>query len=1044
MRDWRRWGFHAWAEDSAQVRQVAAGTRFAVGRVMSRRLRVDRKGIGCPRGRRSRPRFLTLGALFALAQPIAAQSIPGVEIITTAAVTPPSVTVWEKHPTLYPGIGISPSHLLPSTTAQPVTVSGGRSSFRHYLCVHKTIDEIQPSSARECQLIADRTTPTAVVLTEAMIDHGGVAWHIAIGPRNSIRAQWLPIPATAAVAVSPVSDSAPTEYQGEIHPKANGLRIRALGNDTLVVSINGGSSATVHAGTTHTISALNSDTNTLTIEVRTSSTATIYTATLTRSLLPDKVLRAAVLRSLNKPPEAELAADELLSLRGLNLNNAGVRDLAGLEAAINLERLELAGNNLRNIADLAPLRSLSSLDLSNNALSNLAPLADLAALQTLFLQSNSVSDLAPLDALTELRSLALSDNAVSDLTPLAALTGLEELWLDGNAIRDVQPLGALPVLRYLDLGRNRIANLVPLGIATGLQRLWLHDNAIEDISHLWALRSLKWLDLERNAVRDVAALRDLPKLTRLRLRGNRIADVAPLLRSRNSPFGSGDAVGLRDNPLTEASLRDHVPALRRTGAAVLVGWPVPLFPAAADRATGAQGFVRVINRSDAAGEVLVEAVDDAGTRAAPVRLAIGPRQARHFNSRDLEAGNAAKGLSAGVGPPAASGWRLALSSTLDIEVLAYLRTPDGFLTSVHELLPRNGPAEELQAPIFNPARNRDQVSSLRLVNPNGVAESVHVWGVDDQGHGRPVTGLSVPPRGVLTVPATKLEAYRIGASGRGLGRGVGKWRLQVNARWPVEAVSLLRSPDGHVTNLSSGALHRDADGALRLPLFLSTRDPARQSFARVVNRSARDGVVWITAVDDAGERSSAVALTLPGRQTVHFHSGDLENGAPAKGLAEGVGSPTSGDWRLALSSELDIRAYSYIRTTDGFLASMHDTAPVVDGAARVVFFNPASNQRQRSLLRLVNNGAEAVAATITGIDDAGAAGGKVRATVPAEGALTLSAMDLEAGSTDLSGALDDGDGKWRLTVRSAAPLVVMSLLASASGHLTNLSTGARP
>ena len=37
-------------------------------------------------------------------------------------------------------------------------------------------------------------------------------------------------------------------------------------------------------------------------------------------------------------------------------------------------------------------------------------------------------------------------------------------------------------------------------------------------------------------------------------------------------------------------------------------------------------------------------------------------------------------------------------------------------------------------------------------------------------------------------------------------------------------------------------------------------------------------------------------------------------------------------------------------------------------------------------------------------------------------------------------ALGDGAGRWRLWIESEEPLVVMSLLSSPTGHLTNLST----
>ena len=133
---------------------------------------------------------------------------------------------------------------------------------------------------------------------------------------------------------------------------------------------------------------------------------------------------------------------------------------------------------------------------------------------------------------------------------------------------------------------------------------------------------------------------------------------------------------------------------------------------------------------------------------------------------------------------------------------------------------------------------------------------------------------------------------------------------------------------------------------------------------------------------------------------------------------------------------------SYARTADGFLTSLHDLAPVAeDGSHVVVFFNPGSNTGQVSKLRLINDGEEAATATVTGIDDHGNGSGTVTLTVPAGSALTFTSAELEAGGDGLAGRLGDGSGKWRLRVRSDAPIAVMSLLETPSGHLTNVSTG---
>ena len=549
-------------------------------------------------------------------------------------------------------------------------------------------------------------------------------------------------------------------------------------------------------------------------------------------------------------------------------------------------------------------------------------------------------------------------------------------------------------LRQLRLDGNRIEDAAPLRGLRELEQLFLNDNALESLAPLAGLRSLRWLEAARNRIA-AAPGGGFGEPLRLRLTDNRIVDLAPLVALAG--LDEGDVLGLRGNPLSAESIARHLPALRERGVAVLAGESLPVFPAA-DDPSGRQGFARVVNRSDEAGEVLIEAVDDAGERFGPVRLAIGAGAAAHFNSRDLERGNAAKGLPDGIGAPSVGGgWRLELISTLDIEALAYIRTPDGLLTSVHDGLPRDELAGMLRAAVFNPGSNEAQRSSLRLANPGGVDELVSVWGVDDDGWGRLAIGIAVPAGGTLTLDAATLERGRW-EGGRGLGNGAGKWRLAIHARWPVEAAGLLTSPSGHMTNLSTTPA-ADVDGVWRMPFFPAADDAAgRQGFVRVTNLGGNTGEVRVVATDDGGHRADPVAVELRPFDTIHLNSQDLERGNAVKGLPAGVGAPTRGDWRLALTSDLDIQVTSFVRHADGFLTS---------------------------------------------VDDAGASGGEVTTSVPAGEALTLTAVELENGSAATDGALGDGAGKWRLTVSSDNPITVTSLLRSPGGHLTNLSSAPR-
>ena len=453
-----------------------------------------------------------------------------------------------------------------------------------------------------------------------------------------------------------------------------------------------------------------------------------------------------------------------------------------------------------------------------------------------------------------------------------------------------------------------------------------------------------------------------------------------------------------------------------------------------------QGFVRIINHSAEAGEILVEAVDDSGMRVGPVTLAIGAGEATHFNSDDLEAGNARKGLPDGVGPPSAGIWRLELSSLLDIEVLSYARTSDGFVTSLHDTAPASAGVHRVV--FLNPGGNVDQVSRLRLINPGTEDAFVTIAGTDDMGGMSAEVVVDIPAGTAREWTAAELESGT-GTDGA-LGQGDGKWRLRISSGSPVVAMSLIESPTGNLTNLST--LPRTpggAEGTYMVPLFPSASDTTgRQGFIRVVNHSGEAAEVRIEAFDNTVWEYGPLALAVGADEVASFNSDDLELGNEAKGLTGSTGAG-EGDWWLELSGDADIGVLSYIRTTDGFLTSMHDLVPEENGVHRVVFFNPAKNFNQVSVLWLVNTDDADAEAAITGVDDEGAMPGTaVRVAVPAGSSRKLTSAELESGEADAidSGALGDGDGKWRLRVASDRPILVVSLLENPTGHLTNLST----
>ena len=83
-----------------------------------------------------------------------------------------------------------------------------------------------------------------------------------------------------------------------------------------------------------------------------------------------------------------------------------------------------------------------------------------------------------------------------------------------------------------------------------------------------------------------------------------------------------------------------------------------------------------------------------------------------------------------------------------------------------------------------------------------VARWACVSGTDDSGRTGGPVALRVPAGHSRTVTSVDLEAGGDGLVGT-LGDGQGKWRLMVESDRPVRVMSLLSSPTGHLTNLST-------------------------------------------------------------------------------------------------------------------------------------------------------------------------------------------------------------------------------------------------
>ena len=427
------------------------------------------------------------------------------------------------------------------------------------------------------------------------------------------------------------------------------------------------------------------------------------------------------------------------------------------------------------------------------------------------------------------------------------------------------------------------------------------------------------------------------------------------------------------------------------------------------------GHVRIINRALTAGSVEIVGYDDTGLRHGPVTLSLGAGETVHLDTAELEEGSASKGLASGLGRGSGS-WRLDVSSSLDIEVLPYVLTDNGLLSGMHDVV------RGQRIAFFNPADAVGQVSRLRLINPGTSPTAVTIEGLDDEGVPAGAVRLMLPAGSSRTVTAEELETGDGEGLSGALGDGAGRWRLVVTSDLPIEVMNLLASSStGAISNLSSGpVLASDGeDGATSVHgvgFFPSSSNGVLEGVLRIVNRTRHDGRVSMEAIDDTGAQRGPVTLMIGAQESLVINSDELEAGSDAKGLYRGVGSGR-GDWRLQLSTSLDIDVLSYVRAPDGdgLLSAMHDLVPRQVWGHGVTLFDPQAIPGQSAQLRLINPSASAASVVIRGVDGSGAAlAGEVRLSLAAGSSRTVTASELASGSgSGLAGSLG-GAGPWRL------------------------------
>ena len=244
--------------------------------------------------------------------------------------------------------------------------------------------------------------------------------------------------------------------------------------------------------------------------------------------IPDPNLRAEIAARLRKGPNEPISAAEMARLREVRVDGKGVRDLTGLQFAINLSWIRMTNNEVSDLSPLAGLTRLRELWAKGNPISDLSPVRGLTNLTHLDVSRCQVSDISPVRNLTNLVHLDVVGTQVSDISPVTNLTNLVHLDFRHSLVSDISPVRRLINLVHLDFGDSLVSDLSPVAGLTNLKVLGCWENNISDFSPLAGLTNLVNTDVSNNFASDLSPLARLTNLERLGFTNNEVTDISPL------------------------------------------------------------------------------------------------------------------------------------------------------------------------------------------------------------------------------------------------------------------------------------------------------------------------------------------------------------------------------------------------------------------------------------------------------------------------------------------------------------------------------------
>lgn len=182
-------------------------------------------------------------------------------------------------------------------------------------------------------------------------------------------------------------------------------------------------------------------------------------------LIPDAALREIIASKVNVAVE-DLTPNDLLKVSILDINQASVADLTGIDQRVNIQSISLENTNVTSLEPIKNLPVLSNIVLRNNVNAiEIGPnLGTNVLLKTFEVKNDHVTDLESLvNAKASLVSLSITFAEAyykgADFSWIGQLDNLELLLLTKNGLTDLSFVSNLAHLSSLGAAQNKISDI---------------------------------------------------------------------------------------------------------------------------------------------------------------------------------------------------------------------------------------------------------------------------------------------------------------------------------------------------------------------------------------------------------------------------------------------------------------------------------------------------------------------------------------------------------------------------------------------------------